>query len=93
MAGRGAHALFTGFQKTTANCACSATRLHARGGFHHDGALNDVWAVIVDLVCLGFIVWAATGLYMWWNQPRLRRWGLVALVAGFTTFLGFMFGL
>ncbi len=69
------------------------TGLHARGGFRQDGALNLIWAAIVDLVCLGFIIWVATGLYMWWNQPRLRRWGLMALVAGFTTFLGFMFGL
>ena len=69
------------------------TGLHARGGFRQDGALNLIWAVIVDLVCMGFIIWAATGLYMWWNQPRLRRWGLVTLVAGFATFLGFMFGL
>ena len=69
------------------------TGLHARGGYHHDSVLHDLWAVIVDIVCLGFILWAATGIFMWWKLPRLRRWGAVALFGGIFAFVWFMIGL
>ena len=69
------------------------TRLHARSGYPQDDALNTAWAIIVDVVCLAMILWVASGTYMWWKQPRLRRWGAVSLAAGIVTFLGFMVGL
>ena len=69
------------------------TRIHARSGYPQGDVLNYVWAVIVDLVCLALMLWVATGVYMWWKQPRLRRWGVVSLVAGLTTFIAFLLGL
>ena len=62
------------------------TGLHARGGFSQDGVLDDAWAVVVDGVALAFLVWAASGIYMWWSLARLRLWGAVALGAGFASF-------
>lgn len=62
------------------------TGLHARGGFEQDGFANTAWGVIVDLASVGFLVWVATGLVMWWQQPGHRRWGWVALGAGGVAF-------
>jgi hypothetical protein len=58
------------------------TGLHARGGFQHDSLLDDAWAVAVDVVCAGFLIWIASGLYMWWHVPRHRNWGWLALGGG-----------
>jgi hypothetical protein len=66
------------------------TGFHARGGFQHDNFLNDAWAVVVDLVSVGFLLWVATGIYMWWHLPRQRNWGWVALGGGVLTFAAFV---
>lgn len=63
------------------------TGLHARGGFQHSSLLDDAWALLVDLVCLGILLWVGTGLYMWWLLPQVRRWGFLVLGAGTGTFL------
>lgn len=62
------------------------TGLHARGGFEQDGFLNTLWGVVVDIVCLGFLLWIATGLYMWWKLKQTRSWGWLALAGGFVSF-------
>jgi hypothetical protein len=67
------------------------TEMHARAGFHHDSLLNDAWAVMVDLVCIGFLLWVVTGLYMWWTLPGLRGWGAFGLGAGILSFTLFLF--
>jgi hypothetical protein len=69
------------------------TRTHGRGGFQHDGILDDLWAVMVDLVCVGFVIWTLSGLYMWWRAPGQRRWGAIALIAGWVCFMAFILGL
>lgn len=65
------------------------TGMHARGGFEQEGVMPSAWGVIVDLVCLGLIGWVASGLYMWWTLPALRRYGWIALVSGLVPFLLF----
>ena len=62
------------------------TGMHARGGFEQEGVLQNAWSVVVDLVCLAIVVWIASGLYMWWGLPGLRRWGLAAIAAGCVAF-------
>lgn len=69
------------------------TTLHARGGFQQDSFLNDAWAVLVDLVCIGFLAWIASGIYMWWLLPQTRRWGSLALGGGAVAFLTFLLAL
>lgn len=69
------------------------TSLHARGGFGHDSLLNDAWAVVVDIVCLAFVLWVVSGLYLWWRFSRLRLLGGLTLLAGFLSFAGFMWWL
>ncbi len=65
------------------------TGMHARGGFEQDGVMPFAWGLIVDLVCLGLIGWVASGLYMWWTLPHLRRYGWIALASGILPFLFF----
>ena len=66
------------------------TGMHARGGFEQDGLVNDGWALLVDLVCVGMLAWIATGLYLWWGIRAIRNWGWLALAAGFATFAAFL---
>ncbi len=62
--------------------------MHARGGFHQPFAADRAWAVTVDAVCAALLLWAASGLYLWWQIPAPhRRWGAVALLAGSGSFV------
>ena len=69
------------------------TGLHARGGFDQDSVLDDSWALLVDTVCLGILIWIASGLYMWWQIRHVRLWGVLALSGGLISFLVFLLGL
>lgn len=69
------------------------TGLHQRGGFGHGSVLNDFWAIVVDLVAIGFVLWVASGLYMWWHLKQTRRWGLAALLSGLLSFTAFIIAL
>jgi len=64
------------------------TGLHTRGGYGLGGTWDDAWAVFVDLLSVGLLVWIASGLWMWWTLPnaRVRRWGWLALGAGVASF-------
>jgi hypothetical protein len=60
-------------------------RLHERTGYGRGGFLHDLWAVIVDVFCVGTLAWIATGLYLWWKLSATRRWGFVAIGGGVAT--------
>lgn len=66
------------------------TGLHNRGGFEQDGFLQKSWGVVVDVVCVSFILWIATGITLWWGVPSTRRWGWLALVSGAVSFAVFV---
>ncbi|MFC1614511.1 hypothetical protein ACFL5K_04370 [Gemmatimonadota bacterium] len=68
-------------------------RLHMLGGYQHDSLLADVWAVLVDIFCVGMLVWVAGGIIIWWQMKQVRMWGLVSLGAGLIVFIGFILGL
>lgn len=61
-------------------------RLHERSGYHYDSWLHDLWAITVDLTCAGFLVFIASGLYMWWQIRRTRLRGGLALAGGVASF-------
>ncbi len=64
-------------------------RMHVRAGFHgHLG--SNLWAYTIDLVCVGFLLWVFSGLYMWWKVRRTRKWGMIALAAGGLSFAAFL---
>lgn len=69
------------------------TSMHARGGYQHDSLLNDAWALIVDLVCLGIVIWVISGIIMWWQLGQAKFWGKVCLAGGVFSFVFFMLAL
>jgi hypothetical protein len=69
------------------------TGMHARGGFQDRQPLNLAWSIVVDLVCIGFLLWIASGIYMWWQLPQTRVWGFLALGSGAALFALFLVGL
>jgi hypothetical protein len=68
------------------------TGMHAKGGFEQ-GGLHDLWAIVIDLVCLGMLLWVITGLVMWWHLPPTRNWGWLAIAAGALSFALFLWRL
>lgn len=68
------------------------TGMHAKGGFEQ-GGLHNLWAVVIDLVCLGMVMWIVTGLIMWWSLKSTRIWGWIALLSGLASFTGFLWRL
>ena len=54
-------------------------RLHGYGG----GGLYTLWAVLVDVSAVSMIVFAFTGLMLWYRLTRDRRLGWGILSAGF----------
>jgi hypothetical protein len=65
----------------------AVVRMHFRGGYGQPTFWNKFWGLLVDLACVGIIIWTASGLIMWWRLPRLRAWGAVAVGGGFVSFL------
>ena len=61
-------------------------RMHFRGGYLQPDFWNKFWGLLVDIACLGIIIWIISGLIMWWRLPRLRLWGAVALCGGILSF-------
>ena len=64
----------------------AVVRMHFRGGYHHPLFLNFLWAIMVNVVCVAFLVWIASGLVMWWRLAHTRVWGALALCAGALSF-------
>jgi hypothetical protein len=62
-------------------------RMHFRGGYGQPGFWDKFWGLLVDVACVGIIIWVASGLIMWWRLPRLRTWGAIAVAGGTLSFL------
>jgi hypothetical protein len=65
------------------------TGLHTRGGFTLDGFWDSVWALFVDALSIGLLLWIASGLLMWWKISGTgpRKWGWLALASGAICFV------
>jgi hypothetical protein len=68
------------------------TGMHAKGGFEQ-GGLHNLWGIVIDIVCLGMLLWVVTGLIMWWKLPSTRKWGWLALAGGVHSFALFLVAL
>jgi hypothetical protein len=64
-----------------------AMRMHFRGGFGQPPLLDKLWGLLVDVACVGILVWVASGFILWWRLPRLRTWGGIAVCAGLLSFV------
>jgi hypothetical protein len=62
-------------------------RMHFRGGYGQPSFWDKFWGLLVDVACVGIIVWIASGLLMWWRLPRFRAWGAIAVGGGALSFL------
>jgi hypothetical protein len=62
------------------------TRMHFRGGYIQPTFWNRFWGVLVDLACIGIIIWVVSGLIMWWRLRGLRAWGAIAVLGGVLSF-------
>jgi len=60
--------------------------LHGYGG----GALYTLWGILLDLVGLSMIVFAVTGIYLWYKLTRKRRLGWILLALSWAFTLGTM---
>lgn len=64
-----------------------AVRMHFRGGYGQPTFMEKFWGLLVDVACVGIIIWVASGLIMWWRLPRMRAWGAIAVTGGVLSFL------
>ena len=55
-------------------------RLHGYGG----GRVYDAWMVLFDLASFSMIVFAATGVYLWYKLTKRRALGWAVLATGLT---------
>jgi hypothetical protein len=67
--------------------------LHFRGGFSQESYLSNLWGIVVDIACIGFVLWVASGIVMWWQLKQTRKWGALALGGGIVSFILFLFTL
>ena len=68
-------------------------RFHRRRGYATGYALDNTWAVSVDLFIAAAIFWSLSGLWMWWEMKVTRPAGLVAAVSGLAIFVFYVFAI
>lgn len=61
-------------------------RLHRKRGYDQPFLSDQLWALTVDLTILAVVIWAATGLWIWWRIRLTRRTGFAFLVLGWSLF-------
>ena len=69
------------------NVPQAVMRMHFRGGYDQPSFWDKFWGLLVDVACIGIIIWLVSGLVMWWRLPRLRTWGGIAVGGGILSFL------
>lgn len=57
-------------------------RFHRRRGYATGYAMDTLWAASVDLVIGAMLIWALSGLWMWWGMKATRATGLLSAAAG-----------
>ena len=61
-------------------------RFHRRRGYATGYRLDTSWAVTVDVVIVGMMFWAISGLWMWWEMKVTRALGALALLGGISLY-------
>ena len=59
-----------------------STRIHRIYGYH-GGLLYVVWAILLDLTAISVIIFALTGIILWFRFRRYYKLGWFVLVPGF----------
>ena len=58
-------------------------RLHVTHGYSRPDWPRVIWAVFVDLMAFAMVMWAITGVAMWWQKKSLRVAGGAVIAAAF----------
>jgi hypothetical protein len=66
-------------------------QMHRRKGYDTKFLSDDLWAITVDLFILSTVLWAASGLWMWWELKVTRKWGGICIGSGVVIFTFFLF--
>ena len=53
-------------------------RLHTAHGYA-GGAARVIWAIVVDAMAAAMVLWALSGIFMWWQKRSARRSGGIVL--------------
>src|SRR5262249_1134457 len=77
-------------EKEAFRAPASLERMHRRRGYQY-AALDDSWALSVDIVITAMIFWALSGLWMWWELRATWRLGIVFTAVGLALFTLFLF--
>jgi hypothetical protein len=62
-------------------------RFHRRRGYQQPYAADRFMAVAVDAVIVSLVVWALSGIWMWWEMRATRWWGLASAATGIGLFV------
>jgi len=65
-------------------------RLHRRRGYDQPYALEDAWALTVDIAVVAMIFWSLSGIWLWWELKLTRGWGALAWATGAALFAVFL---
>jgi hypothetical protein len=65
---------------TRENLAGTLVQMHRIHGYAH-GALFNIWVFLNDLASFSCILFALTGVYLWWKSVKQKLWGILALTA------------
>lgn len=60
-------------------------RLHTSHGQPPSWNGRMFWSVALDIMAIAMVTWGCTGLIMWWQIKRTRRWGAVTLILSLIT--------
>lgn len=56
-------------------------KLHTTHHFPMKIGARWFWALFEDLLGLSMVIWSLSGMIMWWQLKKTRRWGLVSVAA------------
>lgn len=65
-------------------------KLHTTHHFTMSIGARWFWALFEDLLGLAMIFWSLSGIVMWWQLKKTRRWGVISLVVAILLALGVM---
>lgn len=65
--------------------------MHRRRGYRNDRFLEDLWAFSVDVFIVVMLLWAGSGLWMWWEMSITRKLGAACLLGSAAVFTFFLF--
>jgi hypothetical protein len=65
-------------------------RMHRRRGFVQPYLRDRIWGVLVEAFVVVSVVWALTGLWLWWEMRVTRGLGALFLAGGIAVFVFFL---